>query len=206
MWKKKFLNNKEQLMDNVAFYKEQFDQSQSTDSGNGLSAIRQKAFDDFNRMGIPTVKNEEWKYTRISGAFNEISKFSFNEATALTTADIDAIRLPGNANELVFINGVYSDKFSTVRSKGLTVQPLEDAAKNEYKEIVDKHFNHSSNYLKDGINALNTAFLRDGIFMHVPKNKIVEHPVYIYNITDARSFAVLSQPRSLIYISENAQS
>ena len=30
-------------------------------------------------------------------------------------------------------------------------------------------------------------------------------PIYIYNITDARSWNILSQPRSLVYINENAQ-
>jgi Fe-S cluster assembly protein SufD len=39
----------------------------------------------------------------------------------------------------------------------------------------------------------------------VKKGKIVEHPVYIYNITDARSAPILSQPRSLIYVGEHAQ-
>lgn len=37
------------------------------------------------------------------------------------------------------------------------------------------------------------------------RGKVVEHPVYIYNINDARSANILSQPRSLYYISENAQ-
>ena len=82
---------------------------------------------------------------------------------------------------------------------------MEEAAKSEYKEIVSKHLGHSSKYLKDGINALNTAFVKDGVFIYVKKGQIVEQPVYIYNITDSRSGNVLSQPRSLVYVSENAQ-
>ena len=65
------------------------------------------------------------------------------------------------------------------------------------QEIVAKHFGHSSNYLKDGINALNTAFVEGGVFIHVKKGQIAEHPVYIYNITDARSgnvFIPATQP------------
>jgi Fe-S cluster assembly protein SufD len=55
------------------------------------------------------------------------------------------------------------------------------------------------------LNALNTAFAAEGVFIHVKKGNIVEHPVYIYNINDARTTNILSQPRTLIYISENAQ-
>ena len=59
--------------------------------------------------------------------------------------------------------------------------------------------------MKDGIHALNTAFLQEGIFLHVKKGKVVEHPVYLYHIIDARSGNILSQPRTLIYIGEAAQ-
>jgi Fe-S cluster assembly protein SufD len=52
---------------------------------------------------------------------------------------------------------------------------------------------------------LNTAFVQGGVFLYVKKGSVVSHPVYIYTITDARHESVLSQPRSLIYIGENAQ-
>ena len=55
------------------------------------------------------------------------------------------------------------------------------------KILSHKHLGHSSNYLKDGINALNTAFLQGALFIHIKEKQIAEHPVYIYNITDARS-------------------
>ena len=157
-------------------------------------------------MGIPTVKNEEWKYTRISGLFNKEYEFPLWPVN-ISEKDLNALRLPGyeQANELVFVNGVFSFPLSFIRSSELIVLPLEEAASNEYKDIVTKNLGHSSNYLKDGINALNTAFLQGAVFIHVKKGKITEHPVYIYNITDARSANIFSQPRSLVHISENAQ-
>lgn len=192
-------------MNTIEYYKERFDHLQAAGNGNGLSAIRQNAFNAFRKMGIPTVKHEEWKYTRISSLFNK--EFQFQSANTLSAKDIDAFRLPGyeDANQLVFINGIYSAELSTVFSKELVVLPLETAAGSEYKNIVDAHLGHSSNYLKDGINALNTAFVNGGVFVHVRKGQVAEHPVYIYNITDARTANVLSQPRSLIHIAENAQ-
>ena len=142
-------------------------------------------------MGIPTASHEEWKYTRISGLFNKEYQFPINPVTtSLSQKDFDAVRLPGHekANELVFVNGLFSFPLSIIHSsKQLVVLPLEEAAKNEYSDIVSKHFGHSSKYLKDGINALNTAFVHDGVFVHVKRGQITEHPVYIYNITDART-------------------
>jgi len=187
-------------MDTTTYIKEQFDQLQSADSGSQLSAKRQDAFTAFSNWGIPTTRHEEWKYTRIGSFFNK----SF-EIGASKSISIDAYRLPGHetANELVFINGQYSAELSSIRSKELTVISLEEALQNEYADIANKHFNHSASYLKDGINALNTAFVTKGaVFAAVKKGKIVSHPVYIYNITDGQ---VLALPRTLVHLGENAQ-
>jgi len=191
-------------MNNLTYIQEKFGQLEQNNE-DSLSETRREAFDIFNRVGIPTTRNEEWKYTRIGSLFNK--EFQLQSQTELLSSDIDAVRLPAHeeANELVFINGVYSADFSIIRSNGLTVQSLEEAAGNEFESIVKTHFNHSSSYLPDGIHALNTAFIKGGVFAYVHHKHAVEHPIYIYNITDARNTPVLSQPRSLIYVSEQAQ-
>jgi Fe-S cluster assembly protein SufD len=157
-------------MNSIEYYKERFDQLQSANAGNSLAAIRQDAFTAFSKMGIPTHKNEEWKYTRISSLFNKEYQFAGDiAATSFSKIDILLFRLPGHeqANELFFINGFYSQAFSVIRSNELIVHTLEEAATNEYKDIVAKYFGHSSDYLKDGINALNTAFVNAGVFINV---------------------------------------
>jgi Fe-S cluster assembly protein SufD len=193
---------------NTAYFKERFDQLQLKDKGNGLGTVRQGGFNDFNKFGIPTSKNEEWKYTRIGGLFNK--EYLFPETTgsvSLPAAKLDAVRLPGHkqANELVFVNGFFSFELSTVLSSCLVVLPLEKAATNEYAAVVAANLGHSAQYLKDGINALNTAFVQGGVFIHVKKGQVPEHPVYIYHISDAAAENVFSQPRSLVHLAENAQ-
>ncbi|HEY4156044.1 MAG TPA: Fe-S cluster assembly protein SufD [Puia sp.] len=194
-------------MNTIEYFKERFDQWQPGNGSNGLGAIRQEAFNAFSRMGIPGSKNEEWKYTRVAGLFNQEYQFppdSLN--TSVTAKDLDGLRLPGHeqAHELVFVNGFFSFPLSIMRSSDLTILPLEDAAKNDFRELVAKEFGDSSKYIKDGIHALNTAFVHGGVFIHIRKGLVLEHPVYIYNITDARSSNILAQPRSLIHINENA--
>lgn len=189
-------------MDTTTYIKEQFDRLQAAEKNSTLSATRQQAFDAFNKMGIPTTRHEEWKYTRIGGLFNKTFEMPVG---APATISIDAFRLPGYeaANELVFINGQYSAGLSTIRSAELKVLPIEEALRNEYKETVDKHFGHSAQYLKDGIHALNTAFVQNGaVFIAVGKGKITSHPVYIYNITNGQ---VLASPRSLVHLAEHSQ-
>ena len=195
-------------MNAIEYVKQRFEQLQSQNGSNGLGSLRQTAFNAFTQLGIPTAKHEEWKYTRIAGLFNKEYHFPISQiSTPISTADIDLIRLPGHeqANELFFINGFFSFSISTIRSPELIVLTLEEATKNGYKDIISNNLGHSSKYLKDGINALNTAVVQGGVFIHVKKGHSVEHPVYIYNITDARSENIFSQPRSLVHISENGR-
>ncbi len=196
-------------MDYLKQFREQFERIQASSNDNGLGTIRQNAFSAFSKLGIPTVKNEEWKYTRISSLFNTNYDIPFGQPALLVSdKDLASVRLPGhdNANVLVFVNGIFLSSLSTIRSeKELIIQPLETAAANEYKEVVHKHLGHSSNYLKDGINALNTAFVHGAVFIQVKRGQVVEQPVYIYNITDTREGNILSQPRCLVHIAEAAQ-
>src|SRR6478609_6232355 len=194
-------------MNTLDLFKERFNQFQSENSLSALSDIRQNAFNTLNQLGIPTFKHEEWKYTRIGGVFNKEHQIPVGPINSFTSLDLNPIRLPGNeqANELVFINGLFSFPLSSIRSSGLVVLSLEEAIETEYKEVISKHLGHSSNYLKDGINALNTSFLQGGIFIHVKRGHMVEHPIYIYNVVDGRSENILAQPRSLVYVSERAQ-
>ncbi len=192
-------------MDTNNFFTEHFNKLQSQVSNGNLQDLRKKAFHSFNEKGIPLGRNEEWKYTRISNLFNKQYTFPL-QLTAISDEDLKQVRLPGyeKANELVFVNGLFSETLSTLRSESLVVQPLEVAARGEYSELVAEHLGHSSDYLKDGINALNTAFVHGGVFIYVGKGKTLEHPIYLYNITDARSGNLFSQPRSLVYLSQRA--
>ena len=192
-------------MNTIDTIKEKYYQMQSNNGSSVLTPVEQRAFDAFNTMGIPTVKHEEWKYTRIGGAFNK--DYAMAPLDSFSVQDLANVRLPGYdvANELVFVNGLYSEELSTIRSKEFLVQCLEEAVRGDHKELILEHLGHSSHYIKDGIYALNTAFVAEGVFIYVKKGAITEHPVYIYNITDARSANILSQPRSLVYVGEAAQ-
>ncbi|HWJ27506.1 MAG TPA: hypothetical protein VNS32_13255, partial [Flavisolibacter sp.] len=140
-------------MNTIEIIKERYQQLQSNNGHSVLTPIEQNAFNSFNALGVPTVKNEEWKYTRISSVFNK--EYAFNPenlSSVLSQSDVDPIRFPGyeEANELVFVNGLYSDDLSTIRSENLTVISLEEATRNEYRELVLQHLGHSSKYIKDG--------------------------------------------------------
>ena len=195
-------------MSNINNLQERFSAIQAADQQSGLALVREKAFQDFNQRGIPSVKHEEWKYTRVSSLFEKEFELAGKVNGSVSPADLAPFRIPGDeqANVIVFVNGIYHAGLSVIRSSGLVAMPLEQAAASpEYRQLVTAQFNHSAKYLPDGINALNTAFVHGGLFLFVPKGKTIGETVYIYNVTDARSLNVLAQPRSLVYLSERAE-
>jgi Fe-S cluster assembly protein SufD len=196
-------------MDTITYFKERFKPGQPNGKEGSLHAIREDAFRTFNTLGIPSGKQEEWKYTRIKQVFNK--DYQFADAPSSSSLSPDDIfgtgKLTGHeqANILVFVNGLFSIPLSVICSPQLLVIPLEQAACGEYKDIVSRHLGHSGTYVGDGINALNTAFFHGGAFIQVKPGQITQHPVYIYHIADARQGNIFAQPRTLVHISENAQ-
>jgi Fe-S cluster assembly protein SufD len=192
---------------NINYLEDKFNSLQSSDADGILGNIRKEGFKIFNKNGVPTTRSEEWKFTSINSIFKK--EYNVTEEATISINEIDSMRLPGfkNADELVFINGRYSENFSTIRSSqaAVIIMPLEDALKSEYKNLILQHLDKSSLVIKDGIQALNTSFINESVFMYVKKNMVLENPVYVYHLSDARNNHRLSQPRSLIYIDQSAK-
>ncbi|NDC77433.1 MAG: Fe-S cluster assembly protein SufD [Chitinophagia bacterium] len=172
-----------------------------------LAEFTGQSMTEFRRLGIPDVKHEEWKYTRVKGLFR--AEMGFGSGVSVTAADIDPHRLPGHgdATELVFVDGRFTPSLSNIRhgDKELVVMPLSEAATGEHAEKVREHLGHSASYHPDGIQALNSAFAGTGLFVMVHKGFSTEKPIYIYCISDSRSGYVFAQPRTLILVEAAAQ-
>ncbi len=186
------------MTDAIQYFTDKF-----TPGTENLEGLRNKAIQDFKSLGIPTSKNEEWKYTRVGSVFQKDLNFGTNER--LKPADIASCHLPGRdkAIELFFVNGFFNAELSSLATD-IVVLPLETAAASEYAEMVKEHLGHSAKYHPDGINALNTAFVNGGMFIMVKKGKQVEKPVYIYYINDTRTASTFALPRTLIYVAQGA--
>lgn len=194
-------------MDTITYFKEHYNELKSAESAPAIQSLRDEAFEDFSAQGIPTVKHEEWKYTRINDFFSKDYQFTTDlKEEHFTKADLEHLKLPAHdeANVVTFVNGHYHQELSNIRSEELEILPLQEAATSQFAAIVEKHLGHSADYHKDGVNALNTAFIQEGVFIHVPKGRTAKHPVYFYNITDARSGNIFAQPRVLVHVDENA--
>jgi len=170
-----------------------------------LHQTRQNALARFEALGFPTPKDEEWRYSNVRNLTNQDFDFSGNHA--VTAAEIEKIRIPNlTGNVLYFINGKYEAGLSSIVSPAsqVTIQPLREALATQ-PELIATYLGRLVDTQGEAFTALNTASAGDGVFIHVPKGKVVEEPIVLYFIHDARAGSVGAQPRNLFVIEQNAQ-
>lgn len=166
-----------------------------------LKAIRQEAFDRFEKEGFPTVKNEDWKYTNIKNLVNKT--YLLNEDVDLADIDFSKADIPNlDAHRIVLINGQYVMAFSSLEDEiGVMVKSIEDAAQ---EDGFKKHFAQYADKTDNVLVALNTALYTSGIYLSVGKNKVVSKPIHIIHIATG-SAAFFSQTRNLFVVEANAE-
>ncbi|PWK22672.1 Fe-S cluster assembly protein SufD [Arcicella aurantiaca] len=172
---------------------------------SAVHQVRQQALERFDKLGFPTTKHEEWKYSNVKNLVNQA--FEFNAVTNFSAEDLAEMPIPNlEGNILYFINGVYNAELSTIVSPQTELQILTfaEAAKTQ-PQLIEQYFNKYSDYQDNAFTALNTAFAQNGVFVHVPENKVVEQPIIIRFINDARTLNVAAQPRNLIVVGKRSE-
>ncbi len=167
-----------------------------------LNDLRDAGIANFENLGFPTLKNEEWKYTNVEPlvcqgfvpANGEARSVRVEEALARSMIEADAPRL-------LFVNGVFKPEMS--RSAGLPPGVLvhnltESMLRNE--EWVARRLGHYANFQRQPFVALNTAFLKDGAVVSIEAGSRVRQPIYLVFVSGATDQAVFSQPRTLILL------
>ena len=167
--------------------------------------IRSEAIKQFEAIGFPNKKLENWKYTSLKNLLNtdysvlpEINNvLEFKNIRKYLIDDIDSYKI-------IFVDGKYCSHLSETTHEGMDICILSAAlTQSKYELIIENYFNKIA--LKDGITSLNTAFSNEGAFIHIPKNKFVEKPIQIIHFSTGNEASLMFQPRNIIVVDENSQ-
>ena len=172
-----------------------------------LRALRQRALDRFREVGFPSLKEELWRHTSVA----PIARQRFLPAARLEGDGVSPDRVrPARfsqfeGSELVFVNGHYAARLSTLKDlpPGVRVGSLAKMLAWDAKAVEP----FLGRYAKVDANpfvALNTAFLQDGAFVDVPRGAAVEPPIHLLFVSTFHPAPVVSYPRNLIIVGEGA--
>lgn len=175
-------------------------------SSDILNAKRNQAFQHFVMQGIPTRKNENYKYTNLNPAF--LPNFTFIHKKEEKTIRLDeAFRcdVPQlNTNLALVLNGWFykNENKNGDLPEGVILDSLDRISKQK-PELLAKYASLAKTD-EDPLVALNTAYAKDGFFLYVPKNVVVKSPIQIINFLQNEKDTYTTQ-RNLILIEEGAK-
>lgn len=143
------------------------------------------------------------KYTDAKKMNSE--KVSLSTSTTATVPDFLKKRLSELEKETCIIQiGTNIHKINLpddLKSKGLVISSISDAIKNN-PELVKKALEASKSE-EDKFTALNNAAFNSGIFIHIPRNLVLDKPVYFLTCLSDDNHSVIS--RNVIFADESSK-
>ncbi|MCP9769907.1 Fe-S cluster assembly protein SufD [Lacihabitans sp. LS3-19] len=190
-----------------AQYEAEFENIQKNLNGKSDSSfnkIRRSAFEKYKSLGLPSVKNEDWKYSNLKGlekisvSFPKASNFDSSIFKSLPLSDLEGI-------SLCFVNGIFQTELSHIEeSSKIKVMSL-DQALEQNPEIIEKYYGKSLDLEKESVSALNVALASTGSVIIIPDNSTLDQAVIIKNISDVNSGDISNNIHNLIVIGKNAE-
>ncbi|MFO7976471.1 MAG: Fe-S cluster assembly protein SufD [Candidatus Hydrogenedentota bacterium] len=171
-----------------------------------LRAVRETGAKRFHALHFPTPKDEEWRFTDV----RPIVRGAFEPVQEASPGAIDRDRVGPHRfdekdwTELVFVDGVFAPGLSRMAKTGkLHVHNLAETARTNgalARERLDKIIGSTGNIF----NALNSAFLVDGVVIHVPRGYAAESPVHVLYVTTGKQKNKAIHPRNLVVLEDTA--
>jgi Fe-S cluster assembly protein SufD len=168
-----------------------------------INSLRAQAFQHFKNLGFPSTKVEDWKYTNLVPILKEgYALEQDEEVLSIKEAVIAKVKIQLlDCYHIVLVNGKYrADLSDAVNVEGLYISSIADAAS---RPAFKQHFGKYIDLEKFHFAAANSALFRNGLFIEVKRNTIVEKPLHLIHISTANE-PTYFQPRQLFVIGLSA--
>lgn len=188
-----FRQNKEQITNN---------------SPQAINLLRDKALNEFQRLGFPTRRLEDYQRSDIARQFNFPFKFAFENKipSSLNLNDLPLSTIKGLTNNIFYIlnDTIHIPQTSdTNYPKDVYVGSLKEFSKIK-PDICTKYYGQIADMSQNGIVAFNTLFAQDAFVVYIPDNTIVEQPLQLVNIMTG-SVNTIANRRILVIAGKNSQ-
>lgn len=170
-----------------------------------LGLIRKSGRAAFEASVFPHGKMEEWRHTNINAISNtHYRRTSSDGVAALSAPQLEGRSLAGAGfHELVFVDGHFSAALSNVGTipDGALVGSFRDHLGTE---TLRAHLNqHMAN--RNAYTALNTASLKDGALVYVPRKTVFEKPVHLLFVSTVAAHEAAAHIRNVIVLDESSE-
>lgn len=166
---------------------------------DSMQKLRVKAWEHFLKLGLPTRKNDVYRYIHLRSFF--ANAYEPSKITEIAASVIDEHVLPECKQSVaVFINGEFSSQHSRLSAipKNVSIESLSEGMKT-YGNFLSNQSTKSLRDETDPFAAINAALHPDGLFLYIPPKTIFDVPLQLLNIIDARQTPMYIVPRIQVF-------
>jgi len=170
--------------------------------GAAAASIRTRAFEAFERQGLPHRRVEEWKYTDLRALIHEAYAPAAAPDKAALQRAARALKAhgPKGTRKLVLVDGMFRPEMSDLErlEGGLTIEPLGAALARDPGLLQAEAADDANPVL-----ALNTALTRDGFVIALADAASLSRPVHIVHVMSSAAPAS-TYTRALVRVGAKA--
>jgi Fe-S cluster assembly protein SufD len=181
-------------------YKAQFETFLQSVSGEpqNVKDFRKDAFKNFLKIGYPTKRHENWRFTNLTSLVKTDYQFPNWELDKIDRNLISNYTFD-NSHRIVFVNGIFDANLSTINHISERI-----IIKNTY-DIFSDLKQASANNDTDPFILLNRAFASGGYYIEIDSNYIEDKPLHILNIISNEKDNIQQHHYNLIKVGKNSQ-
>ncbi len=181
-----------------------------------LQSLRAQGMARFEALGFPTTKNEDWHFTNVAPIAERLFHVAMTSEAGISSegstagvvarADLERFTFDQPAwHTLVFVNGEFSPDLSSYAGLGekVRVNSLAKAIRSGIGR-PERHLGKIAEFNGHAFTALNTAFIRDGAFVELQSDAVVDRPIHLIFVAEGEGEAA-SHPRNLIVAAPNSR-
>lgn len=170
-------NKRQQGLSNFQFEKEQIPEVEDLN----LKAYRQSAWEQYEKLPFPTMKDEAWRRTDIRDL--DTASFSLVEDPNIYQPPPEKLLNPivlGDERGGQIVSGAVETQTTLndeLARKGVIFTDF-NTAEMKYPDLLGKLLDQIISADEDKFTALAAALAEDGVFLYVPKNVVVQEPLH----------------------------
>jgi Fe-S cluster assembly protein SufD len=172
-----------------------------------ISQVRERAFHRFLELGFPGGHLERWRNTDLKRTLSVgYDQYLEEPALKMDVSSLLRCNIPHFDTFLISLyNGWYiSENGSWITMPdGIVIGSMAKAVKH-FPHLVEESFSRVEKAAQSGLEALNSAFARDGIFIYVPDHVSAGQTIQIVSMIDNERNLFL-QNRNLIVLGKNSR-
>ncbi len=169
-----------------------------------LKAMRRRGLSRLKEFHLPSVRDEEWKYTDISALTACV--YALSTSAQLREKEAFSDYCNGGDINIVFVNGFFSKDLSNIQAvpSGVVAMPLQDMEETSAASFQEL-FSKEKLKREDAFIALNEALARNGIYIRMDENVILRQLIHIIHVTSTAGEMILTAPRTFLRLGRSSE-